>query len=109
MSAKLVSILRIEGVAWSAQRIPKAVNLDFIVPDSLVINCSNYRGISLLSTPYNILSNIILSRLSPYIDKIIGDHQCGFRRNKSSTDQIFAFVKYWRRNGSTMGQYISSS
>jgi hypothetical protein len=38
-------------------------------------NCSNYRGISLLSTSYNILSNILLSRLSPYIDEMIGDHQ----------------------------------
>jgi hypothetical protein len=45
--------------------------------------------ISLLSTSYKILSNILLSRLSPYIDEIIGDHQCGFRRNRSTTDQIF--------------------
>jgi hypothetical protein len=29
---------------------------------------SNYCGISLLSTSYKILSNILLSRLSPYID-----------------------------------------
>jgi hypothetical protein len=50
--------------------------------------CNNYRGISLLSTSYNILSNILLSRLSPYTDEIIGDHQCGFRRNRSTTDQI---------------------
>jgi hypothetical protein len=38
----------------------------------------NYWGISLLSTSYKILSNILLSRLSPYIDEIIGDHQGGF-------------------------------
>jgi hypothetical protein len=38
---------------------------------------SNYRGISLLSTSYKIVSNILLSRLSPYIDEINGDHQCG--------------------------------
>jgi hypothetical protein len=49
----------------------------------IVIDCSNYRRISLLSTSYKILSNILLSRLSPYIDEIIGDHQCGFRRNRS--------------------------
>jgi hypothetical protein len=35
------------------------------------------------------LSNILLSRLSPYINEIIGDHQCGFRRNTSATNQIF--------------------
>jgi hypothetical protein len=42
----------------------------------------NYRGISLLSTSYKMLSNILLSRLSPYIDEIIGDQQCGFQRNR---------------------------
>jgi hypothetical protein len=52
-------------------------------------DCNNYRGISLLSTSYKILSNILLSRLVPYTDEIIGDHQCGFRRNRSTTDQIF--------------------
>jgi hypothetical protein len=39
---------------------------------------NNYRGISLLSTSYKILSNNLLSRLTPCADKIIGDHQCGF-------------------------------
>jgi hypothetical protein len=34
----------------------------------------NYRGISLLSTSYKILSNILLSRTSTYIDEIIVDH-----------------------------------
>jgi len=41
-------------------------------------NCSNYSGISLLSATYKLLSNILLSRLSPYAEEIIGDLQCGF-------------------------------
>jgi hypothetical protein len=41
-------------------------------------DCNNYPGISLLSTSYTILSNILLSRLGPYIEEIIGDHQYGF-------------------------------
>jgi sorting nexin-29 len=53
------------------------------------IGCDNYRGIPLLSTTYKILSNILLSRLGPYIDEIIGDHQCGLGRIRSATDQIF--------------------
>ena len=52
-------------------------------------DCSNYTGISLLPTTYTILSNILLSRLTPYAEEIIGDHQCGFRRNRPSTDHIF--------------------
>jgi hypothetical protein len=51
--------------------------------------CNNYRGISLLVTAYEILSKILLARLTPYVNEIIGDHQCGFRRNRSTTDQIF--------------------
>jgi hypothetical protein len=31
------------------------------------------------------LSNILRSRLIPYVDEIIGDHPCGFRRNRSTT------------------------
>jgi hypothetical protein len=34
-------------------------------------DCTKYRGISVLSTSYNILSNILLSRLIPYTDEII--------------------------------------
>jgi hypothetical protein len=37
-------------------------------------DCINYRGILLLWTSYKILSNILLSRLSPYVHEIIGDH-----------------------------------
>jgi hypothetical protein len=42
------------------------------------IGCSNYCRISLLPTSYKILYNILFSRLSPYVEEIIGDHQCGF-------------------------------
>jgi hypothetical protein len=48
----------------------------------------NYCGITLLSISYKILSSI-LSRLSPYVVVVIGENECGFRRNRSKTDQIF--------------------
>jgi hypothetical protein len=48
------------------------------------------------------LSNILLSRLSPYVDEIIGDHQCRFRRNRSTTDHILCIrqilEKIWEYN-----------
>jgi hypothetical protein len=42
-----------------------------------------------LSNTYKIVSNILLSRLTPQADKITGDYQCGFQHNQSTTDQIF--------------------
>jgi len=51
---------------------------------------------------YKILSNILLSRLIPYAEEVIGDHQCGFRRNRSTTDHIFCIrhilEKKWEYN-----------
>ena len=52
-------------------------------------DCNNYRGISLLPTTYKILSNILLSRLIPNAEEVTGNHQCGLRRNRSTTDHIF--------------------
>jgi hypothetical protein len=69
--------------------------------------CSSYRGVSLLSTSYKILSNILLARLTPYADEINGDHQCGFRRNRSTTDQIFYIRQILEKNGSVMVLYVS--
>jgi hypothetical protein len=59
-------------------------------------DCNNYRGTS-LSTSYTILFNILLSKLSSYVDEITGDHQCGVRHNRATTDQIFAFVRRWKK------------
>jgi hypothetical protein len=50
--------------------------------------CSNHRGTSLLPTSCKIVSNIFLTRLSPYVDETIGDHQGEFKRNRSTTDEI---------------------
>jgi len=38
-------------------------------------DCSHYRGILLLSTTYKILTNILLTRLTPHAEEIIGDHK----------------------------------
>jgi hypothetical protein len=51
---------------------------------------------------YKILSHILLSRLTPYTEEIIGDHQCAFRRYISTADQKFCirqmFEKKWEYN-----------
>ena len=54
-----------------------------------------------MPTTYKILSNL-LSRLIPYAEEVIGDHQCGFRRNRSTTDHIICIrqilEKKWEYN-----------
>jgi hypothetical protein len=52
---------------------------------------SNNQGKSL--TTYKTLSNILLSRLTPYVDKITGVHQCGFQYTQSTTDLIFCIFQ----------------
>jgi hypothetical protein len=42
-----------------------------------------------MSTMYKILPKIFLSRLTPYTEVIIENHQCGFRSNTSVTNHIF--------------------
>jgi hypothetical protein len=47
-------------------------------------------------------SNIHLSRISLYKDKIIRNHLCGFRSKRSTTDQMFCIrqilEKKWKYN-----------
>jgi len=42
----------------------------------------------IVTAAFRILSNVLLSGLTPYVDETIRAHQCGFRR-KWATDQIF--------------------
>jgi hypothetical protein len=73
-------------------------------------DCNNYRGISLSSTAYIILPNILLARLTPYVNEIIGNHQCGFRHNSSTTNQIFyiqqILEKKWEYSGTVHQLFI---
>jgi hypothetical protein len=76
---------------WNKAELPDQCKESIIVPihkKGDKTDCSNYRGMSLLSTSYETYP-IYFSNLSPYIDEIIGEYQCGFRRKKSTTDQIF--------------------
>jgi hypothetical protein len=62
---------------WNKEKLPDQWKKSIIVPihkKSDKTDCNNFRGIPLLSNSYKILSNILLWRLVPYIDEIIGDH-----------------------------------
>lgn len=98
-------IHRLILLIWENETIPNDWKESIIVPihkkgDKRM--CSNYRGISLISTTYKILANMVLERLKPIAEDNIGDYQCGFRRNRSTVDQIFtirqSLEKFWEFN-----------
>jgi hypothetical protein len=91
---------------WNKEELPHQWKESIIVSihkNGHKTDCSNYRGISLQSTSYKILSNILLSRPIPEADEIIEYYQCGFQRNRSTIDQIFyirqILEKKWEYNG----------
>nr|KAG5696075.1 hypothetical protein BaRGS_017187 [Batillaria attramentaria] len=51
-------------------------------------DCSNYRGIMLLSVPGKVLNRILLERMREAVDPMLRDQQAGFRRSRSCADQI---------------------
>jgi hypothetical protein len=68
----LYAIHKLINSVWNKEELPDQWKESIIVPVQKKgdkIDCNNYCGISLLSTSYKILSNIILlSRLGPCID-----------------------------------------
>ena len=111
-STNRCAIYKLIIAIWNKEVLPGEWKESIIVPihkKGDKTDCNNYRGISLLPTTYKILSNILLLRLIPYaILEITGDHQCGFRRNRSTTDHIFCIRQILEKNGNTMRQCISS-
>jgi hypothetical protein len=106
------AIHKLMNSIWNKEEMPDQWKESIIVPIHKTgdkTDCNNYREISLLSTSYKMSSNILLSRLNPYIDEIIGDHQRGFQRNRSTTDRFSAFVRFCRKHENTMRQCISYS
>jgi sorting nexin-29 len=72
-------IYKLNCSMWNKKELPQQWNESIIVPfheKGDEVDCNNYQGISLLSPAYKILSNILLARLTPYVE-VIGDHHVG--------------------------------
>lgn len=77
---------------WDREEMPEDWRKGILCPvhkKGDITMCSNYRGITLLSTAYKIFSSILQQRIAPYAETIIGKYQCGFIPGKSTIDQIF--------------------
>jgi hypothetical protein len=77
---------------WVQHKMPEEWSMGIIQPiykkgDKL--ECSNYRATSLINVTYKVLSGILYNKLTVYAEEILGEYQCGFRANRSTTDHIF--------------------
>ena len=73
-------------------KIPKIWRRALVVaipkPGKSVGDPKSYRPISLLCVPYKILERLIYARIKPLIDPLLPKEQAGFRRGKSTVDQV---------------------
>ena len=60
--------------------------------------CDNHRGISLLSIAGKILARVLLHRLNEYLEHsgLLPESQCGFRKDRRTTDMIFT-TRHWEK------------
>jgi hypothetical protein len=81
---------------WSKAELPDHWKQSVIVPvyKRVIKLNNNYREISLLS------------KLSPYIDEIVGDHQCRLRHNRPTADQTFCICQLLGKNWNPMRECI---
>jgi hypothetical protein len=89
-------IHRLINSNWNKEELPDQWKESIIVPvhkKGDKTDCNNYCGISLLSTSYIILSNILLSRLSLYREKIIGTISVSFEITDQLWIKFSAFFK----------------
>ena len=73
-------------------KIPKIWRRALVVaipkPAKPVGDPKSYRPISLLCVPYKILERLIYARVKSLIDPLLPKKQAGFRRGKSTVDQV---------------------
>ena len=66
---------------WQAKHVPDEWKEGYLIKlpkKGDLSNCSNYRGITLLSVPGKVFSRIILNRIKDAVDPLLRDQQAGF-------------------------------
>jgi hypothetical protein len=85
----------IENIWEKKQReLPSEWNIGILCPlhkRGDLLECCNYRGITLLNVAYKILSNILYARLQPFVERSVGEHEAGFRQ---AGQLSFTFLQY---------------
>ena len=77
---------------WQTGEWPAPWTQSLVITPPMKVNlqqCQNYRTISLISHPSNVMPKITLNRQKSQAEKIIVEEQAGCRAGRSTTEQIF--------------------
>ena len=74
----------------SLNRVPNSTNSK----KGNLRKCENYRTLSLICHSSNILLRSILNRLTSQAEEGLSEEQAGFRKGRSTTEQIFNFIDF---------------
>ena len=58
---------------------------------------SNYRPISILTNISKVFERLMYNQMYTYIENILSNYQCGFRKNYSSQHCLLVMVERWKR------------
>lgn len=86
------ALLDIIHKAWREGCVPKEWRNAELVPipkKGNLTSCDNWRGIALLDVVGKVVGRLIQTRLQQLAERELPESQCGFRRGRSCTDQIF--------------------
>ena len=63
-------------------------------PEKDLAQAASYHPVSLLSVCYKLLECLALQRISPIVEVILSPIQAGFRKDRSTCDQVAALTSY---------------
>ena len=88
-------LLQLYNRVWSEGKVPQAwrhsIVMPVLKPGKDPHNVSSYRPISLTNTIGKVMEKLVTNRLSYHVEKngLLTNVQSGFRRGRSTVDQIF--------------------
>ena len=107
-------LVRVFNVCFLLSMCPVDWVLAVIVPlykgKGDVHDCSNFRGISLLSVVGKVYGRVLMNRIKDRTENVISEVQSGFRRGRGCIDQVFAVrqicEKYGRKGKSVYFAFL---
>jgi exonuclease III len=94
-------LTRVINVAWLTGKAPKDWQQGIVIPlfkKGDHRECSNYRGITLLSQAGKVYAKVLEMRCRRIVEPLIQEEQCGFRPGRGTTDQIFTLAQIYEKS-----------